>query len=157
MSRERHYLYLFLSVLLAATAVRIWFIDASGLNLSPDEAHYWEWSRRPDLSYYSKGPMVAYLILISTRLGGNTELFVRLPAVLLSSGALPLLYLLSLKLFNSHRLATLSALTALFVPLYAAGSILMTIDPPFIFFWLLTAYLAFSALKGSPDSYRAWP
>ena len=32
------------------------------LDLSPDEAHYWDWSRHLDLSYYSKGPLVAYLI-----------------------------------------------------------------------------------------------
>ena len=36
------------------------------LDLSPDEAHYWEWSRRLDLSYYSKGPLIAYLIAALT-------------------------------------------------------------------------------------------
>ncbi|MEY4191655.1 MAG: hypothetical protein RIR17_2391, partial [Planctomycetota bacterium] len=29
------------------------------LNLAPDEAHYWDWSRHLDWSYYSKGPMVS--------------------------------------------------------------------------------------------------
>ena len=29
------------------------------LDLAPDEAHYWDWSRHLDWSYYSKGPLVA--------------------------------------------------------------------------------------------------
>lgn len=32
------------------------------LDLSGDEAHYWDWSRQLDWSYYSKGPAVAYVI-----------------------------------------------------------------------------------------------
>lgn len=32
------------------------------LNLAPDEAHYWDWSRHLDWSYYSKGPLVSWLI-----------------------------------------------------------------------------------------------
>ena len=32
------------------------------LDLAPDEAHYWDWSRQPDWCYYSKGPLVAWLI-----------------------------------------------------------------------------------------------
>src|SRR5204862_4108891 len=35
------------------------------LDLSGDEAHYWDWSRQLDLSYYSKGPLVAYIIRAS--------------------------------------------------------------------------------------------
>ncbi|HMK49658.1 MAG TPA: phosphatase PAP2 family protein, partial [Thermodesulfovibrionales bacterium] len=48
--------------LLCLTLFRIYFITSSPIDLGPDEAHYWEWTRRLDLSYYSKGPMIAYLI-----------------------------------------------------------------------------------------------
>src|SRR5688500_7223721 len=72
--------------LLVVTTARLWYLQQGYLELSPDEAHYWEWSRRLDWSYYSKGPFVAYLIALSTALGGSTDLFVRLPAVLLSAG-----------------------------------------------------------------------
>src|SRR5436190_146486 len=40
------------------------------LNLSGDEAHYWDWSRQLELSYYSKGPLVAYIIRASCVLLG---------------------------------------------------------------------------------------
>ena len=49
-------------VLAVVTALRIAYLAWGRLDLSPDEAHYWEWSRRLDLSYYSKGPLIAYLI-----------------------------------------------------------------------------------------------
>src|SRR6202007_2711628 len=63
------------------------------LDLAPDEAHYWDWSRNPDWSYYSKGPLVAYLIRagcavaapLSVQLTGSEMLAVRLPAVLCGS------------------------------------------------------------------------
>lgn len=60
-------LLLFLGFL---TAFHLWFINSGRFSLAPDEAHYWTWSMRLDWSYYSKGPMVAYLIALSTRLGG---------------------------------------------------------------------------------------
>ena len=136
------YRILFLIWLLALTLFHLWYIGSGSLDLAPDEAHYWDWSRRLDLSYYSKGPMVAYLIAASTRLGEDSEFFVRLPAVLLASGTAILVYVLAKELFSRERLAFLAVLTLSLIPLYAAGSILMTIDPPFLFFWTL-ALLAF--------------
>src|ERR1700733_12582303 len=41
------------------------------IDLSGDEAQYWDWSRHLDLSYYSKGPLIAYLIRASCSLFGE--------------------------------------------------------------------------------------
>ena len=134
----------FFAVLLIAgvTVFHLWYIASGRIDLVPDEAHYWEWSRRLDWSYYSKGPMVAYLIAVSTRLGGSTEFFVRLPAVLLALGTEITLYLLARALFASERAAFLAILITTFIPLFSAGSVLMTIDAPLMFFWAV-AILAF--------------
>src|SRR5271154_3356897 len=59
------------------------------LDLAQDEAHYWDWSRNLDWSYYSKGPLIAWLIRLSVELFGPLSLAltgsempaVRLPAV----------------------------------------------------------------------------
>ena len=97
----------FFAVLLIAgvTVFHLWYIASGRIDLVPDEAHYWEWSRRLDWSYYSKGPMVAYIIAVSTRLGGSTEFFVRLPAVLLALGTQIIVYALTRALFTSERAA----------------------------------------------------
>src|ERR1700691_2666923 len=59
-------------------------------DLCADEAEYWAWSRHLDWSYYSRGPLIAWLIRLSTtlmgglsvKLTGSLMLAVRLPAVL---------------------------------------------------------------------------
>src|SRR5271168_1754492 len=43
-------------------------------DLAPDEAHYWDWSRHLDWSYYSKGPGVAWLIRASLEFFGNLSI-----------------------------------------------------------------------------------
>ncbi len=127
--------------LLALTAFHLWFIASGRWPLSGDEAHYWEWSRHLDWSYYSKGPMVAYLIAASTRLGGHTEFWVRLPAVLLGVGVAVVAFFLARRIFQSDRAGFLSVVFLSLMPLYLAGSFLMTIDPPFVFFWGLASLL----------------
>jgi undecaprenyl-diphosphatase len=127
--------------LLALTVFHLWFLASGRWPLATDEAHYWEWSRHLDWSYYSKGPMVAYLIAASTRLGGHTEFWVRLPAVLLGVGVAVIAFFLARRIFQSDRAGFLSVVFLSLMPLYIAGSFLMTIDPPFVFFWGLASLL----------------
>src|SRR5438874_6568797 len=83
------------------------------LDLAPDEAHYWDWSRHLDWSYYSKGPLVAYLIRAGCAVAGswsqqtiaNEMLAVRLPAVLCGGLLLASLYVLTVQVFGRERLA----------------------------------------------------
>ena len=73
----------FLAVLIALTAVRIWALLESPLGLYFDEAQYWMWSRSFDWGYFSKPPMVAWVIGATTALmGTDAEWAVRLGAPL---------------------------------------------------------------------------
>src|SRR5262249_37536490 len=113
------------------------------LDLSPDEAHYWDWSRHLDWSYYSKGPLVAYLIRGSCDLLGGwsraltaTEMLaVRVPAVLCGSLLLLSLYVLTTQVYQRERLSMAVVALALTLPAVAAGSSLMTIDAPYTCCW----------------------
>jgi 4-amino-4-deoxy-L-arabinose transferase-like glycosyltransferase len=125
----------------------LWIIGSGHWPLEAEEAQYWQWSRHLDWSYYSKGPMVAYLIALSTRLGGHTEFWVRLPAVVLGIGATGIAYLLARQVFQSQRAGFLSVVLLSLMPLYAAGSILMTTDTPFVFCWGLTSLLLCRAVR----------
>src|SRR2546429_4732415 len=106
------------------------------VDLAPDEAHYWDWSRHLDWSYYSKGPLVAYLIRFSVtvagtwseRLTGNCMLAVRLPAVACGSLLLLGLYVLTRQIYGRASLGAGVVAVALTMPVVAAGSPLMTID-----------------------------
>jgi 4-amino-4-deoxy-L-arabinose transferase-like glycosyltransferase len=73
----------FAMAIAALTAVRIFVLFVSPLELYPDEAQYWLWSRHLALGYFSKPPMIAWLIRASTAIGGQTEPWVRLSAPIL--------------------------------------------------------------------------
>lgn len=139
--------------LVVMTIARLWYLRQGYLELSPDEAHYWEWSRHLDWSYYSKGPFVAYVIALSTALGGSTEVFVRLPAVLFSAGTTVCVFGLIKALFDDVKLALSTAIFLQIIPLFAAGALLMTIDPPLVFFWTVMLWLAYRALSEARAGY----
>ena len=125
---------------------RIYFILTGPFDLSPDEAHYWEWSRRLDWSYYSKGPMIAYLIYLGTSVFGDTVFGVRAFAVVLSAASSCLIYLMARDLYD-EKTGLVSALLLQIVPLYSVFGVLFTIDSPFIFFWVLSLYIFHKLLQ----------
>ncbi len=123
------------------------------IDLSGDEAHYWDWSRQLDWSYYSKGPLVALIIRASTELFGNTMPAVRYPALVFAAATTLLTYWLTRKLFQSDRIALGAVGLTHIVPMFVAGSVLMTIDPPFFLSWAAATCLAVKALWDN----RRWP
>ena len=91
--------------------------------------------------------MVAWLIRASCKLmGQETAATVRFPAVLLAAATSILTYWLTRRLFRSDRLALGAVLLTSAVPIFVAGSILMTIDPAFYFFWGLATCLTVLAV-----------
>ena len=136
--------------LLAVSLFRIYYILNGPLDLSPDEAHYWEWSRRLDLSYYSKGPMIAYLIYLGTGIFGDNVFGVRILAVIFSALSSVFVYGLGKKLYN-EQVGLYSALLIQIIPIFSAYGILFTIDSPFIFFWILSLFLFREAIGVYPS------
>ena len=55
------------------TLVRLVTLFSTPLELYPDEAQYWLWSRTLDFGYYSKPPVIAWAIWATTKLGGDAE------------------------------------------------------------------------------------
>lgn len=157
-------LCLLIALLLLAVSIaqRLWFlIDNCPFDLSGDEAHYWEWSRHLDWSYYSKGPLVAWLIALgrwlladwSVKCVGNESLAVRIPAVLLSSLTGLGIYILALRTLRSPWKALGSLALTATIPITAAGAVLMTIDAPLATAWVWTLVCIHSGLSRD----RLWP
>ena len=125
------------------------------IDLAGDEAQYWTWSRHLAAGYYSKGPLVAWLIRGSCAVLGDNMPAVRLPAAVLAVGTSCCTYWLTRFLFGSDKLALGAVLLGGIVPMYAAGGTLMTIDPPLFFCWALsTCFVAKAVFDGSR---WAWP
>lgn len=64
----------------AITLVRIVLLALSPVDLYPDEAQYWVWSQSLDWGYFSKPPLIAWVISASTSLFGVTDFAIRLPS-----------------------------------------------------------------------------
>lgn len=132
------------------------------IDLVPDEAHYWDWSRNLDWSYYSKGPLVAWLIRGSWELFGSTAnpaisqtLAVRMPAIVCGSLIMLGVYVLTLQIYARERIALLLTALSLFLPLTHAASFLMTIDSPYVCCWTWALILGHRAVFSK--SAWAWP
>ncbi|RME67989.1 MAG: phospholipid carrier-dependent glycosyltransferase, partial [Nitrospirae bacterium] len=130
---------------IAVGLFRYYYIYTGPLRLSPDEAQYWDWSRTLQWSYYSKPPMVAYLIRLSTEVLGNTELGVRAWPPILSGLSSIVLYFFTVQAGRriglpeevSSRGALLAGTLLQVVPVFATYGVIMTIDAPLILFWSL--------------------
>ena len=72
----------FLAVLTALTWLRIELLRLNPIGLYYDEAQYWMWSRSLEWGYFTKPPLIAWVIAGTTALFGDAEWAVRLGAPL---------------------------------------------------------------------------
>ncbi|MGP1273647.1 MAG: ArnT family glycosyltransferase [Phycisphaerales bacterium] len=123
--------------------------------LAEDEAHYWEWSLRPDWSYYSKGPGVAWSIWLATTLFGHDEGVIRLPAVLAGAVLAVALVGITRRVYRGEpfapRAGFVAAALVMLTPAYQLPAVVMTIDGPYLACWALASWMAARAfLPPSP-------
>ena len=140
-------------LLFALTCYRLWFITQ--MEMVPDEAYYWLWSEHLAASYRDKGPGVAWIIALGTKMFGNTVFGIRFFAVILSTGTSALLFLLARRLYDD-RVALWSVVLASVIPMMAVGSILMTIDSLSVFFWALAVLIFWKALHREQSADWFW-
>ena len=126
------------------------FVSAAAINLSPQEAYYWNYSIHPDLSYLDHPPMVAWVIRAGTLLLGKSEIGVRIGGLWLVVVSTWLINALG-RLWFSRRAGLWAALLFAVIPVYCAYGPVITPDVPLICFWLLTIYLvSIAVLKDRP-------
>jgi 4-amino-4-deoxy-L-arabinose transferase-like glycosyltransferase len=131
------------------TLLRVIALFRTPLELYPDEAQYWLWSRSLAFGYYSKPPMIAWAIWASTALGGDTEPWVRLPAVLFQAGATLCAFWIGRRLYGSKAGLAGAALYALAPAIQLSATVVAT-DAPLLFFLglALLAYLTLQDRQG---------
>ncbi len=151
---EERRLWLWAVALIAAlTLLRLIVVFMTDLNLGPDEAQYWAWSKEPAFGYYSKPPMIAWIISGMTSLCGDGEGCVR--------AASPLLYFISSilifaagRILYGARVAFWAALTFATLPGVSFSSALMTTDVPLLAFWCGALVVLALMLRRPPHAAR---
>lgn len=133
--------YALLSALTVAGFALFRAVVMGTTGLGDSESYYWAWSKHPGLSYYDHPPLTAWLIHLSTAIGGDTSFWVRLPSLSLFALMSWFLYRLCVELFDDRRIAFFSLVTFNLIPMFGIGALQMVPDIP-----AAVCYLAFVIL-----------
>ncbi len=120
--------------LAAIVAARVAILALTHLDLYPDEAQYWGWAQTPAFGYYSKPPLIAWMIGATTGLFGDAEWAVRLSAPLCHGAAAAALMLLGRDLYGP-RAGVLAGAIWLTMMGVGLSSFIISTDAPLLALW----------------------
>ena len=139
--------------LLLLTFYRMWVVSHLDITLYVDEAQYWTWAKDLDWGYYSKPPVIAWLIATSTAVFGDGVLAVKLPGILLYPATSWIIYQLGKQLCD-ERIGFRCALAFSLLPFVSGLGLFVSTDAPLLFCWtagMLTLHRALTL-----DRWRDW-
>jgi 4-amino-4-deoxy-L-arabinose transferase-like glycosyltransferase len=136
----------------AITLARIVVLLVTPLQLYPDEAQYWWWAQSPDWGYFSKPPLIAWLIWLSTRLS-DAEWGIRLASPVLHGATALVLFAIGRTAFDA-RVGFWSALAYATLPGISYSAALISTDVPLLFCWAVALY---AFLRARDDERWHWP
>ncbi len=131
------WLVIFLVALLAARLIANAFART---DLVFDEAQYWSWSRELDFGYFSKPPLIAWIIRGTTELCGNSEACIRSFPPVFYAIASWFVFLTGRALYGA-RAGFWAAIVFDTLPVTAFLAAAVTTDVPLLLFWSIALYL----------------
>lgn len=143
---QKKYPFYFFIITISLAIPKILFTLRPEVNLFTEEAQYWLWSKNMAWHYYSKPPLVAVLNFLSTSILGNTEMAVRINAILSGVGIAWVTYLFGSYLY-SKKIGFWAALIIQSMPVWWLASTFHMTDSSLTFFWTLSTYLCFRGIK----------
>jgi len=135
-------------------ALRLVIIAISPLGLDVEEAQYWQWSTTPDLGYFTKPPMIAWLIGLSTSLFGSHEFGVRAFAPIIQAVTAIIMVLIGRNMGGAS-VGRWAAVIWISLPVTAIGGFIISTDSPMIMFLLMAMVLLSPMAKGQSISIQS--
>lgn len=126
-----------------AFALRLAYLGS--VELLPEEAYYWNYSRHLDFGYLDHPPMVAWLVRAGTAAFGQSPFGVRVGALCCGIIASIFTYRLTRKLFGETN-ALAAVVLAQTLPFFFLSGLLMTPDAPLAAAWAASLYFLERAL-----------
>ncbi|PKP52491.1 MAG: hypothetical protein CVT92_08665 [Bacteroidetes bacterium HGW-Bacteroidetes-1] len=134
-------------ILLLSFSVIVRLFFASWLELGNDEVYYWTYALYPDWSHFDHPPMVGWMIqLFSLNLYFDSELFIRLSSVILTTANTILVFLIGKKIRNESTGYYAALLYTASIYAFVITGIMILPDTPQNFFWMLALWLMMLAL-----------
>ena len=140
---------LIITVLAGGLLVRLLF--GAFIPLFPDEAYYWEWSRRLAAGYFDHPPAVALLIRGGTLLFGSIALGIRFLPVFAGLVAAIATAAIAARISADEGVLR-AAIIITCMPLAAAGLVLATPDAPLLATTAVGVYAVIRAVQSAPRS-----
>ena len=130
----------------------------TNFDLFGDEAQYWIWSQSPDFGYYSKPPLLAWLITFVTFLFGDSFETLKLISVGMYVLTSIVVYLIFKQLYQDKKGAVLAGLTFYLIPAVSVSSFLISTDILLVFFWSLSLFflLKIRSMTINYKFYSSW-
>lgn len=130
------------------TALRLIALANTQLQLYPDESQYWVWSWTFDWGYFSKPPLIAWMIGLSTFVFGDTDFAIRLPSLIFHAGGAVFL-LLSANHLKGGWAGPLAALIYLSMPGVGLSAGVISTDALLLPLWAGALYMILRLRGGS--------
>ncbi|HIP47304.1 MAG TPA: phospholipid carrier-dependent glycosyltransferase, partial [Campylobacterales bacterium] len=110
-----------------------------------DEAYYFNWAQNVDWGYYSKPPMLSWLIYLTTSLFGDGQVAIKIGSMILYPITTYVIYLIGLELFDK-KVAFYSALIFFTLPSVWMSSMIISTDVVLLLFWSLALLFFIKAI-----------
>ncbi|MDO9552293.1 glycosyltransferase family 39 protein [Rhodonellum sp.] len=149
MKTPEFYRKLTLGILALIASLKLLYFHFSGHSLFTEETQYWLWSKHLDWNYYSKPLMIAVYNFLSTSIFGDTELAIKLNAILFSSMTAWVVFELTLEMYHKGKIAFWASMILVVMPFFHLGSIFHTTDSSLYFFWILAFFFLWKALASN--------
>jgi dolichol-phosphate mannosyltransferase len=140
-----------IGIITYAFALRLVYLGS--VELLPEEAYYWNYSRHLDIGYLDHPPMVAWLIKVGTAAFGQSQFGVRAGALCCGVITSVFTYRLTRNLFDEAT-ALAAVVLAQALPFFFLSGFLMTPDAPLTAAWAASLYYLERALVAGRSS--AW-
>jgi 4-amino-4-deoxy-L-arabinose transferase-like glycosyltransferase len=135
------------------TLLRLAWLWLQPAGLYPDEAQYWFWANHLAFGYYSKPPLVAWLIALTTAFFGDGEFAIRLSAPLLTAAAAVLVCAIGARVYG-RRIGSWAAIAYVSLPGASVAAWVISTDAPLLLFWAAALYAFIRAREAG--SWRWW-
>ncbi|MFO1188276.1 MAG: glycosyltransferase family 39 protein [Alphaproteobacteria bacterium] len=145
------------AAIVAITAWRIAALHLTPMPLFFDEAQYWDWSRRLSFGYFSKPPLLAWLIAAATGIFGHAEAAIRMASPVMHAVAAAFIGMAGYRLGGASpsgaRLGGLAALVYISLPGVAVSSGIISTDAPLLACWAMALFGFWRAIE---TNQRQW-
>jgi len=126
--------------LLLLLIIRLISLFYNNSELFFDEAQYWVWSQDLDFGYFSKPPMLAWIIRASTEICGSDRAFcIRISAPIIHTITSIFVFLSARELFDTKTGFWAGIIFAL-LPAVSLSATIISTDVPLLMFWSIALY-----------------